>query len=139
MKKKKSLFVLVSVSIIPVTIVVFISILLFKVGIDIRLSNQTNNEISGLYITYDEIKSDVKIPTLKPKENYILEVSDGKNSNENFDEAALLLEYKDKNGKLHREYIVGYIERGYSGFANIKITDMDENGKLKMEIMDLAF
>lgn len=113
--KKKSLFVLVSVSII-----VFISILLFKVGIDIRLSNQTDYEISGLYITYDEIKSDVKIPTIKPKENYILEVSDSKNSNKNFDEAALLIEYEDKNGKLHKEYIVGYIERGYSGFANIK-------------------
>ena len=139
MKKKIKLIIFVLISIIPITIVVLFNILLFKVGIDIRVSNQTDSEISGLYVTYDEIKSDVKIPPLKPKENYILEVSDGKNSNENFDEAALLLEYKDKNGKLHREYIVGYIERGYSGFANIKITDIDENGKLKMKIKKIAF
>lgn len=137
--KKIKLIIFVVISIIPITTVVLFNILLFKVGIDIRVSNQTDNEISGLYVTYDEIKSDVTIPTLKPKENCILEVSDGNNSNENFDEAALLLEYKGKNGRLHREYIVGYIERGYSGFANIKITDMDENGKLKMEIMELAF
>ncbi|WP_175637770.1 hypothetical protein [Metabacillus schmidteae] len=137
--KKIKLIIFVLILIIPITIVVLFNIVLFKVGIDIRVSNQTDNEISGLYVSYDEIKSEVKIPTLKPKENYILEVSDSKNSNENFDEAALLLEYKDKSGKLHREYIVGYIERGYSGFANIKITDKDENGKLKVEIMDLAF
>lgn len=112
---------------------------LFQVGIDIKVKNQMNEEISGLYVTYNEIKSDVKIPTLKPGEKNKLNVSHGKNSNDNFSEGALLLEYKDSNGKVHTKYVVGYIERGYSGFANIKITDVDENGKLKMDIKKFAY
>lgn len=136
MNEKNILIVLASI--IPVTVIFMINYL-FQVGIDIKVKNQTNEEISGLYVTYNEIKSDVKIPTLKPGEKYKLNVSHGKNSNDNFSEGALLLEYKDSNGKVHTKYVVGYIERGYSGFANIKITDVDENGKLKMDIKKFAY
>lgn len=138
MNGEKILIVLASL-IIPVTLVIFIINFLFQVRVDIKVKNQTNKEISGLYITYDEIKSDVKIPTLKPGERYKFNISHGGNSNEDFDEAAMVLEYKDKKGNIHTEYIAGYIERGYSGFANIKITGFKENGKLKMDIKEFVY
>jgi len=135
MKKKIMLFMIPFITLVTI----FIYHFLFHDGIDIKVQNQTDKEISGLYITYDEIKSDVKIPSLKPNEKYKLNVSHSKNSNEEFDEGAMVLKYMDKEGKIHTEYISGYIERGYSGFANIKITDVEENGKLKMKITDFTY
>ncbi|QQT02505.1 hypothetical protein I6J18_02625 [Peribacillus psychrosaccharolyticus] len=55
-------------------------------------------------------------------------------STENFDGAALLLKYKDHNGKTHTEYIIGYFEKGYSGEASITIKSVRPNGKLEMDI-----
>lgn len=136
---RKKILLIVLVAIIPVTAVIVVFNILTQIGIDIKIKNETNKEISGLYVTYNEIKSDVEIPTLKQGEKYKLNVSHGKNSNKNFSEGALLLEYKDKNGQKHTEYLVGYIERGYSGFINIKLSDIDENGKIKMDIKDFAY
>lgn len=128
--------------IIIVVIIVIIAALgfvTFKVeqdGFDIRLKNETNSKVSGLYITYDNIKSDIAIPVIASGDEYILNVNPEEVSNNDFNEAALKLEYKDYEGNLHTEYVIGYFEKGYSGKAIIKINSIDDNGKLEMEIKD---
>jgi len=136
---KKKLVLTLLLLLIPVILILIIFNIITQEGIDIKLKNQTNQEITGLYVTYNEIKSDVKIPSLKPGERYKLNISDEKNSNDNFSEGALLIEYKDKNGDIHTDYIAGYIQIGFSGYASIKIKDIDETGKLKMEIKDFTY
>ncbi|MEI2467442.1 hypothetical protein AB9M62_00265 [Bacillales bacterium AN1005] len=136
---KKKLVITILLVLIPVAIISVIFNILTQKGIDINITNQTNREITGLYVTYNEIKSELRIPSLRPGEKYKLNVSDEKNSNENFSEGALLLEYKDKNGDVQTEYIAGYIQIGFSGYASIKIIDMDKTGKLKMKIKDNTY
>lgn len=39
-------------------------------GFDIKVENKTNKEIYGLYLTYENIKSDIKIPSIASGEKY---------------------------------------------------------------------
>ncbi|RKL69259.1 hypothetical protein CR203_04315 [Salipaludibacillus neizhouensis] len=103
-------------------------------GFDIKVINETNKEISGIYLTYDHIKSDIIVPSIEQGEVYKLNV----NPTETFVENAMKLQYKDKEEKLHTEYVIGYFEKGYSGKAEITIKSVDENGKLDIEIVQNA-
>lgn len=109
---------------------------LAKEGFDITVENETNKEVTGLYLTYDNIKKVIKIPSIASGEKYPLNVNPSEDSNNNFSEDALKLEYKDNRGNLHTEYVIGYFEKGYSGQAVIKIKSIDEKGKLKLEVKD---
>lgn len=99
-------------------------------GFDIKVINQTNKEISGIYLTYEHIKSDIIVPSIESGEVYKLNV----NPTEDFAENAMKLQYKDNNRKLHTEYVIGYFEKGYSGNAVITLKSIDNNGKLELEI-----
>ena len=125
---------LLTLFIVTIGVLGFGTIKLGQDGFDIRVENKTDEKVSDLYITYDNIKSDIKIPSIEPGEEYKLHINPKENSNDAFDEAALLLEYEDNTGILHTEYIIGYFEIGYSGKAVVNITSVDENGKLGMEI-----
>jgi hypothetical protein len=103
-------------------------------GFDIRLENETDKEVSGLYLTYDNIKSDIKIPSIASDEKYTINVNPIEDSNDDFSEAALKLQYKDNKGNLHIEYVIGYFEKGYSGESVINIKSVDEKGELEVEI-----
>lgn len=105
-------------------------------GFDIKLTNQTKHKISGLYVTYEHIRSDIRIPSIAPGEKYSLNVDPVEQSTEDFNEAALLLKYKDYNGKIHTEYVIGYFEKGYSGGANLTITSVSKTGKLELDIQE---
>jgi len=105
-------------------------------GFDIKIANQTKNEISGIYLTYDHITSDIKIPPVAPGEEYKLNVDPAEHSMEDFDEAALVLEYKDYKGKIHTEYVIGYFEKGYSGEAIIQIKSVNNQGKIEVDIQE---
>lgn len=126
--------ILAVMAVMVVGIAGFAGYILAKEGLDIEVKNQTNKEISGIYLTYDNIKSDIKIPSIPSGEKYTLNVNPKEDSNEEFDEATLKLEYKDNKGNLHTEYVIGYFEKGYSGRAVINIKSADENGKLEVEI-----
>lgn len=112
----------------------FAALKLAQDGFDIQIDNDTNQEISGLNITYDHIKSDIYMPTVEPGESYSLHIDPEEDSDEQFSEAALKLEYEDENGILHTEYVIGYFEAGYSGKAVIDIQSVDDNGKLEVVI-----
>lgn len=103
-------------------------------GFVIKVNNETDQEVSGLYLTYENIISDYIIPPIPSDGTYKVHVEPKENSTNLFDEAALKLEYKDSNGKLHTEYVIGYFEKGYSGRAVVNINSVDGNGKLEVEI-----
>lgn len=117
-------------------IVGLVGYVLVQDGFDIKVKNQTNKEVSGLYLTYDNIKSDIKIPLIASGEIYKLNVNPTENSNKDFDEGAMKLQYKDNEGISHTEYVIGYFEKGYSGNAVITIKSIDDNGKLDIEIKE---
>jgi len=104
-------------------------------GFDITVKNQTNKEISGLYLTYDNITSDLKIPTISPGKEYKFNVT----PTEDFGENSMKLHYKDHKGQLHTEYVFGYFEKGYSGDASVILQSIDENGKMQIEIVGKLF
>lgn len=105
-------------------------------GFDIKVKNQTSKEVSGLYLTYNNIKSDIKIPLIASGKEYKLNVKLTEDSNKDFNEGAMKLQYKDNKGELHTESVIGYFEKGYSGDAVITIKSVDESGKLDIEIKE---
>ncbi|MFB5284478.1 hypothetical protein [Peribacillus sp. Hz7] len=127
----KKILVVTTVMIIGV-----VSYILAQDGFDIKVKNQTNKEISGLYLTYDNIKSGIKIPLIASGKDYKFNVNPIEDSAKDFDEGAMKLQYKDNEGNLHTEYVIGYFEKGYSGDAVITIKSIDVNGKLDIEIKD---
>ncbi|MEH7464356.1 hypothetical protein V7166_20505 [Bacillus thuringiensis] len=127
---------LVVITVMVIGIVGLVGYVLAQDGFDIKVKNQTNKEVSGLYLTYDNIKSDIKIPLIASGEIYKLNVNPTENSDKDFDEGAMKLQYKDNKGILHTEYVIGYFEKGYSGNAVITIKSIDDNGKLDIEIKE---
>ncbi|WP_235850187.1 hypothetical protein M1D49_14375 [Bacillus sp. PK3-056] len=105
-------------------------------GFDIEIENQANKDISGLYLTYENIKKDIEIPTIMAGEKEEFQVSVKDNSSDNFEEAALKLVYEDNEGNQQTEYIIGYFEKGYYGEAKINILSVDEKGKLEIEVTE---
>jgi hypothetical protein len=126
--------IIVSIIVLIIGALGFASYKLGQDGFDITVENKTNKEVSGLYLTYENIKSNIKIPFLALGDKYTINVNPNEESNDDFSEAALKLEYKDNKGDLHTEYVIGYFEKGYSGKAVINIKSVDESGKLEAEI-----
>ncbi len=108
------------------------SILLFSShkGFDITIRNQTDTQISKLYLTYHNISSDIKISSIPPNNEYKLNV----NPTEEFGENSMKLYYHDNEGNLYTECIFGYFEKGYYGDAIITLKSVDEKGKIKIEV-----
>ncbi|MEB1808449.1 MAG: hypothetical protein LPK26_14355 [Bacillaceae bacterium] len=103
---------------------------LFDRGFKIEIRNDTNAEISGMYLTYYTSIPNVDIPAIGANKKYKLKV----NPTEDFSETSMELQYKDKQGRLHQETVFGYIEQGYSGEAIVTIQLIDEEGKLQIEV-----
>ncbi|KQL39314.1 hypothetical protein AN960_10145 [Bacillus sp. FJAT-25509] len=109
---------------------------LFHSGFDIKIKNQTNRNITGIYLTYNNLKSDIKIPKIASNKDYKLNI----NPSKNVGESSMNLHYKDNKGKLHTKSVIGYFEGGYSGNLLITIKSVDEEGILKFKIKeDISF
>ncbi|MBK5443485.1 MULTISPECIES: hypothetical protein [unclassified Peribacillus] len=107
-------------------------LLLKQEGFEFTVKNQTNKEITGLYLTYNHINSDIKIPSIQPGEETKLNVT----PTEDFGENSMKLQYKDSKGKQHTEYVIGYFEKGYSGGGKITLESINKNGEIQMKIED---
>ncbi|MGE7762484.1 hypothetical protein [Peribacillus sp. NPDC097895] len=101
-------------------------------GFNIKVKNHTDEDISGLHLSYDHINSDINIPSIQPGKEYKLNVT----PTEDFTESSMILHYKDREGKLHTESIIGYFEKGYVGKAIITLESMDKNGEIQMTVKD---
>lgn len=99
-------------------------------GFTIEIRNETNAEVSGMYLTYYTSSSNIDIPAIPANKKHKLNV----NPTEEFSETSMELQYQDKQGRLHSDTVFGYIEKGYSGEAIVTIQSVDEDGKLQIEV-----
>lgn len=104
-------------------------------GFDITVENQTDEKISELYITYNNITSDIEIPPIQSGKKYKFNVT----PSEEFGENSMTLHYKDKEGQLHTDYVFGYFEEGYYGAAKITLKSIDKNGKIQIKVDEDMF
>ena len=102
----------------------------FSSGYKIYITNNTNNTVEKLELKYkvgNIIQTISKIESKKSwKDTIDTNAIQGGNS--------IILTYKDNKGNSYEEYIVGYLEKGYNGKANVVINNIDENGKLEITI-----
>jgi len=123
--------ILVVIAILIMGLVGIKGYFLFHSGFDIKIKNQTNRNVTGIYLTYDDLKSDIKIPKIASHNDYKLNVNPT-----DVGESSIELQYKDYKGKLHKETVIGYFEDGYSGDVLIAIKSVDDDGKLKFKIKE---
>lgn len=99
-------------------------------GLELRINNKTNLEISGIKLTYHNIKEDIVIPPIKSNKTYKLSI----HPSEEFGENSLKAYYFDKNDIKQREWIIGYFEKGYGVKAIVDIISVDENGIIEFDV-----
>ncbi|MFF3021765.1 hypothetical protein ACFVRR_03765 [Gottfriedia sp. NPDC057948] len=124
--------ILVVIAILIMGIVGIKGYFLFRSGFDIKIKNQTNINVTGIYLTYDHFKTDIRIPKIASHKDYKLNI----NPSKDVGESTMELQYKDNKGNLHTESVIGYFEGGYSGNILITIKSVDEDGKLKIKIKE---
>lgn len=126
-------FALVVVFLLIVIAVVYIDI--EPAGFDITIKNETAEEITDLYITYNEIREDIKIPPIAPGRVYKLTIR----PTEEFGENSMTMYYLDTAGIKREESIFGYFEEGYYGEATIVLNTIDHQGVIQMTISEKMF
>ena len=128
-KKRGLIILLICISIILILIGSFFYVVQSK-GFDITIRNSTNSTISGLKITYINIKEDIQIPNIESEKIFKIKIK----PTENFDENDMKIYYFDNKKNKQEETIIGYFEKGYSGKVTINIESIDANGKIKFKI-----
>ncbi|MEH7885333.1 hypothetical protein V7654_13545 [Bacillus sp. JJ1609] len=99
------------------------------------IKNETEVDVEGLYLTYDNIYSDIQIPPVGAGDKITINV----HPTEEFGENSMILYYEDINGKIHKETVFGYFEQGYFGEVIITFEEIDEEGLITMEIVEKVF
>lgn len=102
------------------------------VGFDIEIKNNTNENISGLAVTYGGLAQDIAIPKIEAGKTYNLNI----NPKGNFNENSMFIYYKDKTGYKQKNTLIGYFEKGYSGKIKVNINSIDKNGLIIMQIQE---
>lgn len=121
---------MVIIGILLVLLLAFISNVKFNNGYKITITNNTDKVVTDLELKYkvgDTIKT---IPKIEAKKSLKCNIDTSSLEEEN----AIILTYKDNKDNLYEESVVGYIEKGYSGYANLGINKFDQNGKLEIEV-----
>lgn len=99
-------------------------------GIHITIGNETNETISGLRITYNNITEDILIPSINSQMKYDINVE----PKEEFTENQMKLYYVDQSGKIHEEIILPYFYKTYRGQIFVRIKEIDSTGIITFEI-----
>lgn len=102
----------------------------FSSGYKISIKNNTDKTIENLELKYYVGDTLTTISQIEPKKSWKYNIDTNNIQGEN----AVILTYKDNKGNSHEEYVVGYLEKGYSGKSNVVINKIDDNGKLEMEV-----
>lgn len=102
----------------------------FSSGYKISITNNTNTTIENLELRYKVGDIIQNISQIESKKSWKGTIDTNSIQGEN----AIILTYKNNKGTSYEEYVVGYLEKGYSGKADVVINKIDENGKLKMEV-----
>lgn len=102
----------------------------FNSGYKISIENNTNKTIENLELKYYVGNTIKTISQIEPKKSWKYNIDTNSIQGEN----AIILTYKDNKGNSYKEYVVGYLEKGYSGKSTVVINKIDDNGKLEMEV-----
>ena len=129
-KKMKKIWIIV-VSLIFLGIISYIAFTNFYVpvrGFEVTIENLTGESIDGIYLTCKGIGKDIEVPLLKPHNKIVTSVQP-----KNYGENSIVLYYKDVNGTLNKQTLVGYFEESYgNGYVTLKIENIEAGGKLKI-------
>ena len=101
----------------------------FSSGYKISITNNTDKTVTNLELKYKVGNTIQKISQIESKKSWKYKIDTNSIQGEN----AIILIYKDKDGNSYEEYVVGYLEKGYSGQTDVVINKMDENGKGEVE------
>lgn len=102
----------------------------FSSGYKICITNNTDKTVERLELNYKVGNTIQTISQIESKKTW----KDTIDTNSIKGENAIILIYKDNKGTSYEEYIVGYLEKGYRGKANVVINSIDTNGKLEIII-----
>lgn len=120
-------FIILGSSIIVLGVISILLFVSFKNdGITVKVTNNTEQAMDDIFITYSNLKEDIKLPKVLPKGNVSL------NFEPDVSESNLVLYYFNKDGKKQEEFIVGYFIRGYDRKVNVEINSIKDNGVLNM-------
>lgn len=128
MSKKNK--IIIGVVILFTLVVIGIYKFSFSSGYKISITNNTNKTVEKLELKYKVGNIIQTISQIESKNSWKDTIDTHSIKGEN----AIILTYKDSKGNSYEEYVVGYLEKGYSGKVNVVINNIDENGKLEITI-----
>lgn len=126
-KKSK---IIIGILILSLLVVVIMAKMNFNRGYKISITNDSNKTVEKLELKYKSGNKIQTISKIEPEKSWKYTVDTSILQGEN----AIILSYKDNMGNSYKEYVVGYLEKGYSGKTNVIINNIDENGKLEIEL-----
>lgn len=122
--------IIVSVTTIVVLLIALAWIKNISDGYKLSITNITDSNIIDLELRY-KVGGVIKtISKIEPNKSWKERVDTKKVQGEN----SIFLIYKDKNGNIHDECLVGYLENGYNGQVDVVINKIDEDGKLEISL-----
>jgi hypothetical protein len=101
-----------------------------KAGFEVKVKNETGVFVKGLFLTYNNIETDIEIPPIEANEEISVRVE----PTEEFGENSMDMYYKDNSGVIHKETVIGYFEQGYSGAAVVTLNSINGNGILDVVV-----
>ena len=99
-------------------------------GYKISIVNNTNKTVANLELKYRVGNTIQTVAQIEPKKYWKDKIDTNSIQGEN----SIILTYKYSKGNSYEECVVGYLEKGYSGEANVIINKIDENGNLEIMI-----
>lgn len=130
MSKKNKLIV----GIVILFILIVVGVFKFTVssGYKISITNNTNKTVEKLELKYRDGNIIQSISQIEGKNSWKYTVDTNSIEGEN----SIILEYKDNKGNSYEEYVVGYLEKGYSGKVNVVINNIGQDGKLTIQTIE---
>jgi hypothetical protein len=122
--------IIIMIIMLLVVLLVFIMAMRFDSGYKIKIINNTDMIVTNLELKYKVGTTIQSIPQVEPKKSWEYTIDTSNINGEN----AVILTYRDNSDNLYEESVIGYLEKGYEGKVDVFINEINENGKLEIEI-----
>lgn len=96
----------------------------------VSISNKTNIPLENLDLILNEGTRLSSIQSLKPNEKWKFSLDTRDTEEEN----SMVLKYKDFEGLIRQDFVIGYFEDGYGGSVQVIISDINDQGVLTLEV-----
>lgn len=97
-------------------------------GLVLQIYNETEQDISGLYITCGSAEDKQIIPTIRKGQHTKVQYNQ-----DQYSETAVWISYYDKNQEEQTYLLVGYMEKNQAILSRITITNVDDSGVLQIK------